>query len=502
MKLLLFGSLAGILFGFVLSFDSVNYPQCSGSNCAVSSQYVGYSSSSRSVVSPTIQCPADFVNFHGQCVRSTVTSQTAVDQTSCPPGFYLTIDNMCERSTRSTDIKQPSYECPPGAVLEGQFCRFNDTAINVTVPGPQLPQCPVGYTFDGHSCVQPQPICPTGYRFHSGMCWPIGPSAPVIEQPVYQPCGQSCQSNVPCAASYNCMRPVNVPVSPPIHPQYPPQYRPVQPPISPPVIIPRFPPVPASPVCPNGYIWTGVSCIKEDTDVERVPPKKDCPWGFTRDSAGDCVKNITSTVTTSGTPVCAEGFNLIGGMCQQVVITPQPLPVPCTNNCPIIQQPQQPIEATHERNITVTTNNHNPVNVTTNINSFNNHSITLHLGSQSSNSKCREEEGDGGVKVIRCESPKSEPIVLDQATEKVEPKCCEVVSPRICTKRANDDWYCHHKRTEKCGSFCSAPRIYLRPPRPVYQPMQMVMMPQPVQYQPRMRPVMVQHYRQSHGTFC
>lgn len=53
--------------------------------------------------------------------------------------------------------------------------------------------------------------------------------------------------------------------------------------------------------------------------------------------------------------------------------------------------------------------------------------------------------------------------------------CCEVMTPRICEQR-NNRWHCYSRRSRRCGDFCIAPIIYLKPPR-IYAKPEYVIMP-------------------------
>ncbi|XP_053955439.1 uncharacterized protein LOC128861363 [Anastrepha ludens] len=46
-------------------------------------------------------------------------------------------------------------------------------------------------------------------------------------------------------------------------------------------------------------------------------------------------------------------------------------------------------------------------------------------------------------------------------------KCCNVFTPRICRKdNIRGRWKCYSRRYVRCGAFCIAPTIYLKPSRP------------------------------------
>ncbi|XP_065354475.1 uncharacterized protein LOC135948952 [Calliphora vicina] len=58
-------------------------------------------------------------------------------------------------------------------------------------------------------------------------------------------------------------------------------------------------------------------------------------------------------------------------------------------------------------------------------------------------------------------------------------KCCVIMTPRICEDR-NNRWQCYSRRSRRCGTFCVAPKVYLRPPRILVRRKYIVM--PPIQY--------------------
>ncbi|XP_061402152.1 uncharacterized protein LOC133337935 [Musca vetustissima] len=60
--------------------------------------------------------------------------------------------------------------------------------------------------------------------------------------------------------------------------------------------------------------------------------------------------------------------------------------------------------------------------------------------------------------------------IADTTTTASPPRCCTVVTPRTCEHR-NDRWYCYHTgKSQRCGDFCTASIIYLKPPRVYSRP--------------------------------
>ncbi|XP_073812673.1 uncharacterized protein [Musca autumnalis] len=71
------------------------------------------------------------------------------------------------------------------------------------------------------------------------------------------------------------------------------------------------------------------------------------------------------------------------------------------------------------------------------------------------------------------------PENLDTTTPPPTPaphtSCCTVVTPRTCERR-NNRWYCYHTRNQRCGDFCTASVVYLKPPH-VYSRPNVVVVP-------------------------
>lgn len=78
-------------------------------------------------------------------------------------------------------------------------------------------------------------------------------------------------------------------------------------------------------------------------------------------------------------------------------------------------------------------------------------------------------------------------------------KCCEVVSPRICKQRPNNDWFCSHRRIEKCGDICTAPVVYLRKSEPLFESDWMVIPPRESSFKNSISPPLTAMLTQSHG---
>ncbi|KAM7360384.1 uncharacterized protein ACRADG_005157 isoform 2-T2 [Cochliomyia hominivorax] len=68
------------------------------------------------------------------------------------------------------------------------------------------------------------------------------------------------------------------------------------------------------------------------------------------------------------------------------------------------------------------------------------------------------------------------PSMTTEPQQQPGAKCCEVMTPRIC-KNYNNRWRCYSRRSRRCGEFCVAPIIYLKPPRIYVRPPYVVMPP-------------------------
>lgn len=67
--------------------------------------------------------------------------------------------------------------------------------------------------------------------------------------------------------------------------------------------------------------------------------------------------------------------------------------------------------------------------------------------------------------------------LLETDLDRPANRCCVIVSPRICRKQDNDEWVCFHRKHYRCGSFCTAEVVYLRPRRPLYNNSVLIMPP-------------------------
>lgn len=430
---------------------------------------------STSFIPTTATCPQDYVLHAGQCVRSKLSHVVAEKTHSCPANYYLT-NGRCERTFAKTIYSNPNTTCPVGAVLQNGMC-----VIEVGS------QCPPGYIFDGHHCTENTLVCPPGFYLNNRVCWPI--QAPPIQPPMIQqqypyPCGLQtppCPQQQPCT-NPPCHYPVVTRPSPPI------AVNPITP--IPPVIMPmpEKEPIVMPPAvnCPEHYYFDGYTCVRNVDETDVVDPIPACPPGFTLNASGACVKPTTTTETIPPHFTCPDGYIMQGNGCyKETVIETQR---PCANTTckePVVTYPNPvaPAAQLDEVSFTSTINNHVPINVTTNTISTNNSTLTIHLSGSAAGSSgagdCKTTTSANGVTVVTCLEPQSEPSTMPEVSEPKpeQPRCCEVVSPRICRRSRTNDWKCYHRKSQECGNFCTQSRVYLRPERPVIRPTYTVMPP-------------------------
>lgn len=196
----------------------------------------------------------------------------------------------------------------------------------------------------------------------------------------------------------------------------------------------------ASPFCPTGYYFDGIACVAKEY---KVPAMSSCPVGFTWDSSGQCMKRTTTVDVVAGNIVCPSGYTMIENSCRRAItsgnIITHPRPAEKVNG-------QRSVLIEIERNQMI--NIGNDLNVPVNITNLNQKTVFIGV--------------DG--KEIMVNKPKVDaPETKDGVPSAEGENCCEVVSPRMCKRRPNNDWYCFHRRTEKCGRICTAPVVYIRP---------------------------------------
>lgn len=220
---------------------------------------------------------------------------------------------------------------------------------------------------------------------------------------------------------------------------------------------------PTYPACPQGYWLENNQCVQMSVKNITTDPIRICPDGYYRDASGLCVKDVTTVMEATPSYVCPTGFTKENDICTRVRVVKGSREGGAenkTDNVVVISPPS----TVHEKDHHIFVNN--TIYAPVNINNVNNHTVVVPMG------QTQERIIEKDVERVDKE-------------EEEEEKCCEVISPRICRKMHNN-WKCFHKRTQQCGSCCTAPKIYLKPPRPVYRPQLMVVPPAPqvMMYQP------------------
>lgn len=286
-----------------------------------------------------------------------------------------------------------------------------------------------------NTCISPNttpPICLPGYTFKAadGLCHPVG----CAEGEQLLP-GGTCQRIVDCQTGFRynvtLMRCVQV-------------------------------------LCGSGFVLLpGGGCRPLVT-----PAPVSCPPGYSANANGHCVLVI----------VCPSGYYYTHGACYPRAPTPTvPPAVPrnCTQSC-----------GGHENVVHTVTIVDRPVNVVTN----NENNVSVHV--YENGRLVRVQHNNDTVDIA---PPQPEATTTAATTTEYDDddedddegddprasrqppraKCCVVVSPRKCV-RLDAEWDCTHRETQRCGSFCTSPKIYLIPRRNAYRDNVLVMRPAPI----------------------
>lgn len=432
-------------------------------------------------------CPEGSVLVNGTC--STWSFE-------CPKGMDL-IDNVCRRnntcnnecSTTTTEASSTTTSFPLDNSTDGNDITTNDGELNTEVPTnppvldvttnkPKVTSTTTPSNLDKNP-PSPKPDdqkpCPPNIN-----CLPDGqnPSNPCCNNPL-QPCPpeiptdqKPCIPNKPCPphSDKNCLpNNPNQPCTPDLPKyQYPCYNNPNQYPCYP-SYTPQPPPYPN--VCPEGFLFYNHKCYR-----------------------------------------CPESYNFCDGFCLKNTI-------PC--NVPYTPYPPSPghpnininIKISHDKRSPSDEKKHviqyiDPVNNTiVNFNNFT-HPITLNNVNENNihiytDTQC----ADGTIRttIIRNNETISGCTDVDapadsttkkretelegddddddneneEEEEEDKSKCCEIVTPRKCKKRSEDQWMCSHRRYKYCGKFCIADRLYMRPPSTTYKNQILTIAPSP-----------------------
>ncbi|XP_058818331.1 uncharacterized protein LOC131681530 [Topomyia yanbarensis] len=137
-------------------------------------------------------------------------------------------------------------------------------------------------------------------------------------------------------------------------------------------------------------------------------------------------------------------------------------------------------------------NNVNTVSSPSNVTTHNVNNVFIHITRRKSTGAIKAVVIRNNETTVYDESPpqKKEDRNDENEESTIEPEtskpCCIVVSPRICRKQEPDEWVCFHRKHYRCGSFCTAEVIYLKPRKPVVQN-SVLLMPPAMGYSPLMR---------------
>lgn len=399
------------------------------------------------------------------------------------PGGYLLVNNRCVPATPSSR-PSPQPKCPKHYSLNGSFCVFSGLFEPPDgLPVFIKPTCEDGFVFNIDECVRSiedhnnrpgfmTPHCPRGYRYDAFNNKCLATNAiyrPSVVDPI-------CLNGFilvrdQCLAQYN--PPIGVPVT--------------------------ARPLPHTPtVCPFGYTWSNNICI---------PIQAVCPAGYIF-YGNACYLKPTPH------PEVINGNVQIQTSTENTYWEPNVSYIP--PKCPTCDQNKN---QTQEISITTVINNnntiYNPINIVTNhSNAF---EVRIYRGENNvvtSSSMC-----SGGVQIKRdnetiyqpfgenCTQPTVQVIQGTQETQPDKPQqnefqqaqsvynqttdsnefliegeeeeekeeevpCCEIVSPRQCKRMAgtgdDTEWICYHRKFRRCGTFCTQPKIYLKPRRVIY----------------------------------
>ncbi|XP_055609298.1 uncharacterized protein LOC129756446 [Uranotaenia lowii] len=160
---------------------------------------------------------------------------------------------------------------------------------------------------------------------------------------------------------------------------------------------------------------------------------------------------------------------------------------------PNLRPPSQALPATSN------VHNLNTVNSPTDVNTHNVNNVFVHITRTKANGAIKAVVIRNNETTVYEEPPKekSDPASCEETEEEEEEdtseppseqpkKCCIVVSPRICQKQDQDEWVCFHRKHYRCGSFCTADIMYLKPRQPKIHN-SMLLMPPTYGYSPMMR---------------
>lgn len=415
----------------------------------------------------------------------------------CPIGFIL-------NGTKCTS-QYPAHNCPSGYEWRDERCLLSQIVcpLNFDFDGSSCVErqiCPPNHIWKDNKCITPEPQCPPGYKWNSLRC----EVATIQCQPGSVLRGNECViESITCPSGFTLIN--NQCIKPP--PRCEPGYE-----------------LQESGFCSQKNIKCPSGSVLINGECQRVSIS--CPPGF--QEIGNQCYPIAATTTTTQKPshphdipqICPEGFRFYQGQCYRCpsgysfcrgkcVKTPKS----CENSGSSQNSPPininvninftRPIYYDHEgsqKNPINIFNNMEPINTT--IVNFNNvtHPVTLNNVNENNIYIYTEVEcEDGSIRTTVVKNNETITSCIDSeqylpeknemttvrredeenSAEVDENKCCEIVTPRQCKKRSEDQWICTHRRYKYCGKFCIADRLYMRPPTTTYNNKILTMAPAP-----------------------
>lgn len=392
-------------------------------------------------------CNGDFHLIDGFCESNK--THFPDDKNQCAP-LYNFVNGLC------IPLKQLPDICHGDFVLIDNFCQPNCTAIT---PKPEI-VCPPNSTLEAGQCNPPSKLeqCPDGYIVVNNHCEKIDISIGVPPPPFECPPNKiwkdnQCLSENDCPAGLTWKNNECQLVENDIEVHRP------------------------GPPCPEGQKRENGNCVSIEepplttTQPSPVWPIKKCPFGYTQIFSGLCVKTVAK---------CPEGYVFIKNACypkETITINREPeiapRPESDCSNCNFVQHIFN--NNTIDQPRTIVINNENNVYLHTNDGTVRKLEIVQKHNNQSDNFKNETTIHHNHVEDIDNEKivtngPDTETISGEQEidVENVTENCCEVITPRQC-KQDGAQWTCFHRKYQRCGSFCTQPRIYLRPRKFTYR---------------------------------
>lgn len=406
---------------------------------------------------PSQECTNGFQLVAGECFREEMNcsdgyrleNDTCVEiSPSCPEQFeYVARDKTCiqilssiksaqqtgtiEHSRRIDETTKPT--CPENYVLDGYHCVFVGSNLNVDAPAIVEPVCAVGYRFDGLHCIRTRnekniehttPHCPDDYNYDkfNNIC--------VAGDPYKYPSSVKPICNDGLTLIHNqCV----------VERQRPTELeRPI-------TEKPKVDALPRANVL-SGNKWLQAPINRNDDSITRESNQTpegaapQCPEDYSYDRFSNiCVASNPYMYPSSVRPTCEDRFILINNRCIAQHLIETTTQKPKVHDLPI-------------DNI-----------------------VGGNKWLQQPTSSLISNENDRSLAEMRLLVPAHEAVAEDQT-------CCSIISPRICRRLSHNSdtqWQCYNNNYRRCGSFCTKPKMYLRPKSVVYNEPLLIMPPAP-----------------------